>query len=188
MNFGGGVTIMAALWGASEVVLGVVTRAKGEAQVRDRGSRAVLWTVILVSLFAGEVIARLPATRVSVRTLPFEITGGVLLVCGLVIRWVAIITLGRFFTSNVAIHPGQQLIRAGIYRFVRHPSYSGLLLAFYGLGFACANWFSLLVIAAPITAAVLYRIHVEEAALCEVFGQEYANYRHSTASLFPGLH
>jgi protein-S-isoprenylcysteine O-methyltransferase Ste14 len=110
------------------------------------------------------------------------------LLAGLAIRAVAIVTLGRFFTARVSIQEDHRLVRRGLFRHVRHPSYSGLLLAFAGLGLTLGNWLSLAAILVPITASVLYRIRVEESFLEEKFGREYAEYRRSTRCLVPGLY
>jgi protein-S-isoprenylcysteine O-methyltransferase Ste14 len=58
----------------------------------------------------------------------------------------AIVHLGRFFTVNVAIAANHRLIDTGPYRFVRHPSYTGALMAFLGLALCLANWVPLAVI------------------------------------------
>jgi hypothetical protein len=58
----------------------------------------------------------------------------VLVLIGLFIRWTAILTLGRFFTVDVAVHSDHALVENGLYRFVRHPFYTGLLVAFLGVG------------------------------------------------------
>jgi protein-S-isoprenylcysteine O-methyltransferase Ste14 len=92
------------------------------------------------------------------------------------------------FSSNVAILDSQKLYRAGLYRFVRHPSYLGLLLAFLAVALHSRNWLSFAVILLPCTAAVLYRIHVEEFALRQAFGAEYVAYSHATKRLLPGLY
>jgi len=182
-------SIAAAAWGVSEIILGVRTRAKSAtASVRDRGSLMVLWSVIGVALVAGVAARAFSSTQIHLSSLWVFAIGLTLLVAGAAIRWLAILTLGRWFTSNVAIGPGHRMVQTGIYRYLRHPSYMGMLLAFAGIGMAQRNWLSLAVVMAPITAAVLYRIHVEEAALLEAFGQEYRDYRKSTRRLLPGLY
>jgi protein-S-isoprenylcysteine O-methyltransferase Ste14 len=106
----------------------------------------------------------------------------------LALRWTAILTLGRFFTPNVAVQAGQRIIRTGVYRYVRHPAYSGLLLAFLGVGAAFDNWLSLSVIFIPVVAALLYRIRVEESVLAELLGREYTDYCQATKRLLPGIY
>lgn len=177
------------LWGVSEIILGRVTRARrGATQVRDRGSLLVLWLVIWAGISAAFVFRALPATRMPIRSPWVGAASLALLVVGLSIRWTAIITLGRFFTSNVAIHQEHQLVRTGLYRHIRHPSYTGLLAAFGGVALSFGNWLSLVAVVVPVTLALLYRVRVEEAALKEAFGQTYTEYCKSTKRLLPGLY
>ena len=102
--------------------------------------------------------------------------GLVLLILGLAIRWTAILTLGTTFSTNVAIHAAQTLRTTGPYRWIRHPSYTGMLIIFAAIGLYERNWISLAVVLILPTAALLYRIHVEEMALTEAFGQQYLDY------------
>ena len=114
--------------------------------------------------------------------------GLVLIVLGLALRWIAILSLGRMFTVDVAIVRGHHLVTTGIYQRVRHPSYSGALLSFLGLGLTFSNYLSALVIFVPICVAFLYRIHIEEQTLTAAFGDEYRNYRVATKRLIPGVY
>ena len=79
-----------------------------------------------------------------------------LLVVGLVIRWTAIITLGRSFSTNVAIHATQTVHKTGLFRWVRHPSYAGMLLIFAAIGVSQRNWVSLAIMLAFPTPALIY--------------------------------
>jgi protein-S-isoprenylcysteine O-methyltransferase Ste14 len=98
------------------------------------------------------------------------------------------LTLGVSFSTNVAIHSNQTLRKTGLYRWARHPSYSGMLLIFAGVGLSQRNWVSLAIMLIFPTAALLYRIHVEELALGDAFGRDYAHYRQSTFRLIPGVY
>jgi len=111
-----------------------------------------------------------------------------LLVGGLIFRWTAILTLGRFFTVNVAISDDHKIIESGLYRYLRHPSYTGLLQAFLGLGLAFRNWISLVILFLPIIPALLRRITVEERALSATFGVQYEEYCARTWRLLPWLY
>lgn len=176
-------------WPVSEVILGLVTRAKRYTRARrDRGSLALLWIAIGVAIPAAVYV------RVTQgRTMPFplvwqEAISLLLLLGGLILRWTAIITLGRLFTPTVSIQEDHRVVQTGLYRFMRHPSYTGLLVAFLGLGFSYGNWVGLAVLIVPITAALLYRIRVEERLMKETFGDQYIAYSASTKRLIPGIY
>ena len=172
----------------SEVALVFAKRSKSRATGKDRFTLPLLWTVIGASIFAGLFLrAALPQGRLP-HAQTFYLVGLILFVLGLVIRWIAIIHLGRFFTVNVAIAEDHQLITTGPYRFVRHPSYTGTLLIFLGFGLCMLNIFSLAAVFLPISAAFLWRMRVEEAALRDAFGERYLTYAASTARIVPGLY
>ncbi len=147
-----------------------------------------LWAVITLSV-AGSIAAR--RTGIGRMSLPASVLDPLalsLLLCGLAIRWAAILTLGRYFTVNVAIARDHRIVQAGLYRFVRHPSYSGLLLAFVGMGLSFHSWLSLGILVLPIAAALARRIGVEEQALRAAFGGEYEAYAARTWRLIPWIH
>ncbi len=176
-------------WATCETLLGIVTRTRrGGGVVKDRGSLIVIWVTIFLSIFAGEAIHY---------SMPSNMFGGgrwlvvvaiLVLLTGIVLRATAILSLGKAFSSNVAIRNNQKIYRGGLYRFLRHPAYTGSLLAFLGLGIEVRNWLGCFVLFVPITAAFLYRIHVEEIALNEAFGAEYAAYSRETKRLIPGIY
>src|SRR5213079_2193074 len=115
----------------------------------------------------------------------FEFAGVVLFVAGLLLRWWAIITLGRFFTVDVTIEKAHELVDRGPFQIVRHPSYTGVLLSFVGLALSLRNWAALLVILIPIGAAFIHRMNVEEDALSRALGPCYAEYTKRTKRLVP---
>ena len=104
---------------------------------------------------------------------------------GIVIRIIAIVSLGQFFTVDVTIRVDHRLKKDGIYKYLRHPSYSGSLLSFIGLGLTMNNWISLLLISFSIIIAFIFRINVEEKVLIEQFGSEYIEYKKVTRGLIP---
>ncbi len=111
-----------------------------------------------------------------------------LLVAGVAMRWRAIYTLGRCFTSVVVIKDDHRLIRTGLYRHLHLPAYTGAMLAHLGLGLSFSNWFSLALSVVPYLVAVRYRIQFEEQAMGEAFGEEYRDYSRSTKRLIPKLY
>ncbi len=155
----------------------------------DEGSLRVLWLTITLSVTAAAFSQGLfPAAAFPVDPMVRDVLALFLLCGGLILRWVAIAILGRFFTVDVAIHENHAVVEDGPYRYVRHPSYTGVLIAFLGLGVYFGNYVGLLVIIIPITLAFLRRIRTEEAALTQALGPAYADYCGRTARLIPGLY
>jgi protein-S-isoprenylcysteine O-methyltransferase Ste14 len=111
-----------------------------------------------------------------------------LLAAGVAIRWTSILSLGRAFSVNVAIHADQKLLSARPVCARAPPSYAGMLVIFAALGIRLQNWISLAIVVIPPLQALLYRIHVEEQALAMAFGAEYEPYRCSTKQLIPGIY
>lgn len=133
-------------------------------------------------VLAATIAPASPVTRWSVFFL-----GIVVIVAGSLFRLWAIRTLGRFFTADVRVVSGQHVVTSGPYRLVRHPSYTGLMLAFAGMGLALGNWLSLLVLVALPSIGLIFRIHVEEAALLARLGDPYRQYMSYTKRLLPGI-
>jgi protein-S-isoprenylcysteine O-methyltransferase Ste14 len=187
-------------WIASEVYIGIATRTrKGSGAVRDRGTLYLLWVVIVLSITAGMWVSETYGPNISLGFNSFGSDGPgeghwlklaalLMLIAGLALRWSAVLSLGKSFSSNVAIHATQTVRKTGLYRWMRHPSYTGLLLCFLAVGLHTLNWISLLVITVPTTAVLLYRIHVEEIALRGAFGEEYIEYSRRTKRLIPGVY
>jgi protein-S-isoprenylcysteine O-methyltransferase len=176
------------LYGFSELGLTVFKRAGKGAANADRGSLSLLWIVILASIYLSVTLAR-ALTQFSFGPRPIvEIIGVAVFAAGISLRWYAIIVLGRFFTVNVAIAQDHRLIEEGPYRFVRHPSYTGSLLAFLGLGICYCNWASLAALMIPILAVFLRRMQVEEAALIAAFGDRYRDYIRRSKRLIPAIY
>jgi protein-S-isoprenylcysteine O-methyltransferase Ste14 len=185
MRHGSLLAIVSALWVASELVVMVLKHARGNASRRDRGSLALLWGGITIAVFAGSMVQRYPPTRMGGAL--FWV-GMALIVTGIIIRAIAIVTLWRYFTVDVSIREGHELVDRGLYGVIRHPAYTGSLLSFLGLGFAFRNWLSVAIIAAATIAGFSYRIFVEESALIEHFGDRYRDYMRRSKRLIPGIY
>ncbi|HET7931697.1 MAG TPA: isoprenylcysteine carboxylmethyltransferase family protein [Rhodanobacteraceae bacterium] len=158
------------------------------AKGRDRGSYAVLLTMIFVGVF----LAFFAAFGVTVATITWQQpvvfwAGIVLMLAGTAFRWYAIRKLGRFFTRSVATRAGQFVVDTGPYRWIRHPSYSGALLTMLGLGLALTNWLSVLLVLVASLIGYVWRVHVEEQALCADLGQPYRDYMQRTKRFVPRI-
>jgi protein-S-isoprenylcysteine O-methyltransferase Ste14 len=114
--------------------------------------------------------------------------GFVLVAIGLFVRWYSIRSLGRSFQVSVTIMKDQQLIQHGIYKLIRHPSYTGLLLYYIGLGLVMHNYISILILLIGPLYAVAMRIRKEEVFLADHFGNDYLEYCKSSSRLIPFIY
>jgi protein-S-isoprenylcysteine O-methyltransferase Ste14 len=121
----------------------------------------------------------------AIRPAPVAFAAGlVILLAGLVLRGWSFKALGQYFTHTVMVSSDQPVIATGPYRVLRHPSYTGVILASIGVGLASANWADLagvLFILMPL----LWRIHVEENALKATVGDRYCAYAAQHKRLVP---
>ena len=126
------------------------------------------------------------AARMYPDTLTAYVAGAALAWIGILFTVWARACLGSFWSGRISVKEGHQLVQRGPYRFVRHPIYTGLLVAMLGTGIALGE-----LRAAPGVAAVLLmyaiKLRREEAMLAPHFGAAYAAYRQRTPALFPGL-
>jgi len=176
------------LFPVSEIVLARAKRANPQiSRLEDRSSMRLMWLAITMGVTLAVAASWFTSARVPGSQRLLHSLALALMVVGLAIRWVAILALGRFFTVNVAIRADHSVVESGPYRFVRHPSYSGLLLAFVGLGIFFENWLSILVLIVPITLSVLNRVAKEEQALLASLGRPYAAYSARTKRFIPHL-
>jgi len=180
---------LSAGWALGEILIALITTTRpGRGHIQDRGTQIILWVVIFASLNIVGWMHQffpidMPGSYTWLRPAAFGI-----LILGLGVRAVAIITLGRAFSANVATSAGQTLQRSGLYGLVRHPSYLGLELIFLAFALHARTWACFAVVLVPPTLAVLYRIHVEETALRLAFGADYEEYSRGTKRLIPGIY
>jgi len=171
------------LWTAAELALALRTR-RGAA--RDRSYRFAI-----ASMFVGIGLG-FGLARAGWALLPgsgwWPVAAGLsLFACGFALRAWAVLTLGRFFSVVVVVLDDHRVVDRGPYRFVRHPSYTGLMLLLTGLGIALGNWLSVVACTLVPLAALLYRIEVEERALVDELGDAYRVYAHGRRRLVPGV-
>ena len=176
------------IWLGSEIALTRMMRSAASDTKSDAGSLTLIWLVIAAAVTAGVSIGHQKIGRIETLSSVAAVAGLVLIALGIAIRWIAIGTLRRHFTVDVVIRQGHELVQSGLYRFVRHPSYTGSLLSFFGLGISSSNGLSFLVLFLPVCSVFLYRIHIEEKALLAAFGEQYRAYAQKTSRLIPGLY
>jgi protein-S-isoprenylcysteine O-methyltransferase len=151
----------------------------------DRGTgRQILWTVYVTQIFAvTELVYR---RRVSLPLNWLTIVTAIMIAFGLMLRIWAVASLGRWFTWNVTVQPGQVLVTGGPYRVIRHPSYMGAWLMFVGSCVLLRSYVAALVASILLLLAFLRRIRHEESLMLATF-PEYGAYKETTGSLVPRI-
>ena len=179
------VGLLGAAFGVSEFLLNVFKYSRRRDGGADAGSLPLIWIVILVSMFIGMLLT----SYVPAAALPtgpgLYIAGFTVFGIGALLRWYSIFHLGRFFTVDVRVGDDHKVIDTGPYRWIRHPSYTGVLLEFIGFAVCVGNALSMVVILLPTFCAFLYRIRVEEQALQNGLGESYVAYMRRTKRLIP---
>lgn len=135
----------------------------------------LLWAPRVPGVLGGRFLPDAPAT--------FWI-GFAIVVLGLGFTVWARVVLGRNWSGIVTVKQDHELITAGPYHWVRHPIYTGLLLAFAGSAIARGEWRG--VLAFVIVFAGLWRkLKLEERWMIETFGDAYRRYREKVRALIP---
>lgn len=130
-----------------------------------------------------------------------EIYGCILCICSCILRLWSYKTLGRLFTFDLAIRSKHKLITTGPYRYIRHPSYTGLILAVLGYSLFTVkvanfitimlnlkDFMSLILMLFPtlvVSAFVIHRIPREEEMLLREFKNNWIQYSKNTRKLIP---
>jgi protein-S-isoprenylcysteine O-methyltransferase Ste14 len=138
---------------------------------------SVVAVIVIADAFRGDGLA--------VHSLPLAVVGAAVFVVGIGLAVWARLHLGRNWGMPMTQRAEPELITSGPYRFVRHPIYSGLLLAM--LGTVLVNNLLGLIVVAVLTAYFYYCAAVEERNLVSTFPAAYPEYRGRTKMLIPFL-
>lgn len=176
-------------WGFVEVRTQAAERRRrgGGPAAADRGSLVALYVSITIGYSLAFAASFAPFGHLPGQQPLWLLVGAALIAAGLWIRHSAMATLAAFFTYQVEIVAEHRLVEAGPYRRIRHPGYLGQLLVLLGVGVALGSWLAIVGLMVPVTAAFLWRIRVEEAALRTEFGEAFEAYARRTHRLVPGL-
>jgi protein-S-isoprenylcysteine O-methyltransferase Ste14 len=85
------------------------------------------------------------------------------------------------------VQPGHQVVTKGPYRYVRHPSYTGIALVLAGIALACDDMWALLAVAVLGGLGLYVRIRAEEQQLTRALGDQYKHFAAGRKRLVPGV-
>jgi protein-S-isoprenylcysteine O-methyltransferase len=177
-------TLLTIFW-VGELIFVRARRANKYAEQKDQGSLKWIILVMFGSVICGK-FAKMLCPQATLETLLQLAPAGItVFFCGAILRWISVVYLGRFFTIDVAVAPDQKVIDTGPYRHIRHPSYTGLIMIFLGMGICTGNAIALVIYVLPMGLALLHRIAIEEAVLSDALGSRYTDYLGRTKRLIP---
>lgn len=150
------------------------------------------WLPLGVAVLLIEPTGLFDATPLGLRFVPLAAApacvwiGAALTWAGVLFACAARFVLGRNWSSVVQLKQGHELIVAGPYRLVRHPIYTGLLLAFIGTALAIGEWRGVLG-TLIVGLSFWFKLRLEERWMRERFGAAYLEYMRGTWALIPGV-
>jgi len=172
----------------AEQIGGVIipTIRRGDIRVQRKKGNAVsnimvygAWMVVLAvsAAFGKDGIAFLPDW--------VYLIGIAFMFGGIVFRQWAIAVLGRYFSGVIGVQEEQKVVDSGPYHLIRHPSYTGALIFYVGMGLALQSWAAALVAVIVFGIVYGYRIFVEEKVLINELGNNYIEYKKRTKRIIP---
>ena len=174
-------------WGFMIFWLGAglfTSRAVKRQSVPSRLVTLVLGAIPFFLLFTGRLRLGLLAERLYPDGRVFALAGLAVTFAGIGLAVWARFILGRNWSAMVTIKQDHRLIRTGPYSVVRHPIYSGLLLALSGTALVVGEVRGFAAVAFAFVAWLI-KSRAEERFLREEFGQEYEDYRRQTYAFVP---
>ncbi|HTX17434.1 MAG TPA: isoprenylcysteine carboxylmethyltransferase family protein [Bacteroidota bacterium] len=178
------------LWIAHEILWGLLSRGNKETAVMGRRAPR---TIALIGIGLGFILLYTPKSvlgTIATSVLPesglVEGLGLAICVIGLLFAWWARKTLGTNWSGEVTIKKDHELIERGPYTVVRHPIYTGLIIAFLGTAVAMTR-LSGFVGAALMFIGILAKVKEEETLLASQF-VSYDNYCRRVRKIIPYLY
>lgn len=112
--------------------------------------------------------------------------GSVVMVLSLWLFWRSHEDLGLNWSVSLQVREGHELIRGGVFSWIRHPMYASIWLWGTAQALMLENWLAGWGTLVPFALMYYIRVPREERMMCEAFGDEYRDYMASTGRIVPG--
>jgi protein-S-isoprenylcysteine O-methyltransferase Ste14 len=144
----------------------------------------LVFIIVILSFFRFELFQGLGGYQVLISTNPWEgLVGVVLCALGIALAIWARVYLGRNWGIPMSLKEHPELVTTGPYAYIRHPIYTGVLLAMLGSSLASGLWWlAILVVSA---AYFVYSATTEEGIMTKEFPNDYPAYKRRTKMLIP---
>lgn len=183
---------LALLWLISELIIYQIVSKNNTPSTNDQSPKSKdkgSWWLLALGSTILSIIVLLVIYFKWQPSLPTYVIpiGMILILLGISLRMWSVIALGKFFTLHVEIFSNHQIIETGPYRWIRHPSYTGVLLTAVGYGLASGYLVVLLSFVIILGGTLSYRMYVEEKALRDKFGRQWEKHSAKTGLILPKI-
>jgi len=167
----------------------VIIREKGKVnETEDKNTKKFFIFSIIIGIISGNYLINFDILNFSGNSSLHYLIGAIVVWIGFTFRFWAILTLGKFFRTTVMIQKDHWVVKNGPYRLLRHPAYTGTMIALLGVSIGMGNWLSLIAVMGIPFIGINKRITVEEKTLSESLGNEYIDYKKKTKKLIPFIY
>ncbi len=174
------------IWLVPEIIHTFAHRVDTKTWTKDPYSgQAVKISLVTAVLLANWLVRVQTWATISWQPVLIFGLGVALMISGVAFRWYVIRVLGKYFSVQLAVQPGQTVMKDGPYRWIRHPSYTGSLITMLGLGMAFTNWLCLISVPLIVFIGYSYRANIEEQMLVNALGDSYREYMQHTKRFIP---
>jgi protein-S-isoprenylcysteine O-methyltransferase Ste14 len=175
------------VWAVFEGVMRILQRLRASGPPSSDTTYFVLVPCLAGAVIAAEVLGSRGGLLWPGGLVWPVVAGLILIVAGLGLRVWSIAALGPLFQYRIKVQPGHRVVTTGPYRYVRHPSYTGIALVLAGIALASDDIWSLVAVAVLGGVGLTVRIHAEERQLTQALGAEYEQFAASRKRLVPGV-
>ncbi len=152
---------------------------------KDRGSGFLITADVIVSVLVSLIFLHY---NILIIHFPVVYAGLSLFFAGIIIRQSSVYTLGTYFSLHIRALEHHKIIKKGLYKYIRHPQYLGIILSTIGFSTTFGSMPAIL-LTLIITGWVFhYRMNVEEDFLKNKLGKDYEDYIGKTKRIIPYLY
>jgi protein-S-isoprenylcysteine O-methyltransferase Ste14 len=172
-----------------EFVLLARVRRRRHVVSHDAGSLRLNVLGTLAAAGVALLMAGVPVLRFPRHAYRWVFACGITLLASAgLLRWHCRKVLGDYFTADVTTRSDHAVIDRGAYAWVRHPSYTAIILMTTGIGLALGSWAGAIVFAVVTVVVLRNRIEIEERVLLEALGKSYQAYMQRRKRLIPFIY
>jgi protein-S-isoprenylcysteine O-methyltransferase Ste14 len=177
-------------WFITEIINFLYANKNSKDVIEEKVSWLLLFmtefSLIIAVIVAGSVTYDFKEDNYHIIIGSIQQIGIILIAFGTAFREISIAVLGKSFTTSIHLESKNKVIRKWMYKYIRHPSYTGTILTLTGLPMAYGAWIGAIIVFPISIIAYSMRIREEEKTLVKKYGQEYIDYRKHTWRFFPG--